>query len=174
MKNKDFTEEGVTILLTLWKSYQEKGVMGEDWFYEDYAEEVANLFKDKKILEGDILQLQHREVPIVVLMEVNTHLIVGESGLTEHKAIEYAHKIELIILSHTEATGGNVKQVFIDRLVEDNISDDVESIMAGTYDKNVLTLLDTLPPVTQWDNEGVIKKRAVGLYDKIFNIPPES
>lgn len=161
------------MLLNIWKTYTEKGKMGEDWYYENYAEEVANLLKENKVLEGDVLQLQYREVPIIVLMEITTHLIIGESGLTEHEAIQYAHKIELIILSYTESIGGDVKQVFMDRLVEDNISDDVESIMAGTYDKEVLKLLDTLPPVTEWDNEGVVKKQAVELYSKIFKDPSQ-
>lgn len=165
---KNYNQENLDTLLGIWNEYQKKGEMGVDWYYEDFGEEVGKLIKEEKVSKQDVEELQRNGVPGFVIMEIGTHLLVGDSGLTLYEARDYGHRIELMVLSYVESTGGDVGSAFMDRMISEELNNDVDSIFNGTYDKEKLKQLDTLPSIDKWDLDGVTKKHAVEIYEKYY------
>ncbi len=136
--------------------------------FTDYCRDIASRFRAGEFTEEQILDLQYpHENPVIKtpeFLELITHLKVdATSGFTHAEAIEIGHKIQFIYLSYHQAQGRTDGTNLFRESMKPH-EDGIDEIYKGTYDKNKLQVLLSLPTIENWDH-----KKAEQAYPLIFN-----
>jgi len=155
-KSKSITDnvDNVVLLLTMW--------IGQlTWCVEHNKGKkdlrpmflkIRDLFDEGKITNEDLLALNKEKiVDIGDYIELSTYLRKNDEGLYEYEAIDIGHKYQFMLLSVAQIEKLDVMGIFRDSMpIMEKIIDD---IMACTYDKKKMTLLQSLPAIEEWDHD---------------------